>query len=144
MENTKTQTHTINVELKNTKYQYYAMRVETPQEYKKAKKLLLDVRLSSNGLCLVPMISPLGLIVESLLKAQGVTVIRLLHDFEKHPGDKWPPGFLIRNLIKRSDFLIALSNEVARKIKSKNPKINPTLNIIKLYPKYSVIIKKCR
>jgi glycosyltransferase involved in cell wall biosynthesis len=87
------------------------------------KKLLLDVRLSSNGLCLVPMISPLGLIVESLLKVQGVTVIRLLHDFEKHPGDKWPPRFLIRNLIKSSDFLIALSNEVAHKIKSKNPKI---------------------
>ena len=28
--------------MENTKYQYYTMRVETKQEYKKAKKLLLD------------------------------------------------------------------------------------------------------
>ena len=28
--------------MENTKYQYYTMRVETKEEYKKAKKLLLD------------------------------------------------------------------------------------------------------
>ena len=60
------------------------------------KKLLSDVGLSANGFCLVPMISPLGLIIESLLKFRGITVIRLLHDFERHPGDKWPPNFLIQ------------------------------------------------
>jgi glycosyltransferase involved in cell wall biosynthesis len=88
------------------------------------KKLLSDVHLSASGFCVVPMISPLGLIIEGLLRIQGVTVIRLLHDFEKHPGDKWPPSFLIRNLIKRSKFLITLSNEVADKTKSINPEIN--------------------
>lgn len=87
------------------------------------KKLLLDTRLSPAGVCLVPMISPLGLIVERLLKAQGVTVIRLLHDFEKHPGDNWPPNLLIRRIIKKSEFLITLSAGVASKVKEVNPKI---------------------
>lgn len=93
------------------------------------KKLLSDFRLSASGFCVVPMISPLGLIIESMLKVQGVTVIRLLHDFEKHPGDKWPPNFLIRSLIKRSRFLITLSNDVADKTKSINPELN-----VSVYP----------
>jgi glycosyltransferase involved in cell wall biosynthesis len=93
------------------------------------KKLLADMRLSSSSFCLVPMVSPLGLIIESLLKIQGVKVIRLLHDFEKHPGDNWPPSFLIRYLIKDSNFLIALSSDVANKIKRINPKID-----VSVYP----------
>jgi glycosyltransferase involved in cell wall biosynthesis len=93
------------------------------------KKLLSDMNFTPNGICLVPMISPLGLIVECLLKVQGITVIRLLHDFERHPGDNWPPNFLIRIIIKRSKFLIALSSEVASKIKNLNPKI-----ILSIYP----------
>jgi glycosyltransferase involved in cell wall biosynthesis len=93
------------------------------------KKLLSDLRLTEKGFCLVPMISPLGFLIEGLLKAQGVTVIRLLHDFEKHPGDNWPPSFLIQHIIKSSNFLIALSSDVARKIKSINPKIG-----ISIYP----------
>jgi glycosyltransferase involved in cell wall biosynthesis len=87
------------------------------------KKLLVDVGLSANGFCLVPMMSPLGLILESLLKFRGIKVIRLLHDFEKHPGDKWPPNFLIRHILKSSKFVIALSDDVANKIKTINSKI---------------------
>jgi glycosyltransferase involved in cell wall biosynthesis len=87
------------------------------------KKLLSDMRLSVGGTCLVPMISPAGLIIERLIKTQGVNVIRLLHDFEKHPGDKWPPSYLTRRIIKRSDFMIALSDEVATKIRNLNPRI---------------------
>lgn len=93
------------------------------------KKLLSEVGVSTNGFCLVPMISPLGLIIEILLKFQGVKVIRLLHDFERHPGDKWPPNFLIQRIIKSSSFLIVLSNEVAKKVRGINPKIR-----ISLYP----------
>lgn len=93
------------------------------------KKLLSDMNFTPNGICLVPMISPLGLVIEGLLKVQGITVIRLLHDFEKHPGDRWPPNFLIRSIVKRSNFLIALSNEVASKIKNLNPKIR-----LSIYP----------
>lgn len=93
------------------------------------KKLLADTNLGANGFCLIPMISPLGLIVEGLLKNQGVKVIRLLHDFEKHPGDKWPPDFLIRYIVKQSKFLIALSNDVGNKIRILNPKIK-----VSIYP----------
>jgi glycosyltransferase involved in cell wall biosynthesis len=87
------------------------------------RKLISDMHLAPNATCLVPMISPLGLIIESLLKVQGVIIVRLLHDFEKHPGDKWPPNFVIRYIVRHSNFLIALSSEVASKIKNLNPKI---------------------
>lgn len=87
------------------------------------KKLLTEMQLSSESFCLVPMISPLGYLIEAILRRQGVTVIRLLHDFEKHPGDKWPPSFLIRQIVKRSNFLIVLSNGVASRVKEINPQI---------------------
>jgi len=93
------------------------------------KNLLDDMRLPASGICLVPMISPLGLVIESILKHQGVTVIRLLHDFERHPGDKWPPKALIRRLVKKSNFLIVLSSEVARRVRNLNPNIR-----VSVYP----------
>jgi glycosyltransferase involved in cell wall biosynthesis len=92
-------------------------------------RLLAVTGLGKRSFCLVPMISPLGLIVEAILKFQGVEVVRLLHDFEKHPGDKWPPKFITTNIVKRSDSLIALSNEVAKKIRILNPKIH-----VSIYP----------
>jgi glycosyltransferase involved in cell wall biosynthesis len=93
------------------------------------KKLLKDLQISSGGFCVVPMISPLGLVVEFLLRSQGVIIIRLLHDYEKHPGDVWPPSFLTRYLINHSNFLIALSNDVAVKIKVLNPNVK-----VEVYP----------
>ena len=87
------------------------------------KKLLTDTRIEPSGFCVIPMISPLGLLIECLLKIQGVNIIRLLHDFEKHPGEKWPPNILIRYIVKRSNFLIALSNDVAVKIRNFNQNI---------------------
>jgi glycosyltransferase involved in cell wall biosynthesis len=93
------------------------------------KQLLSRIQLTANSICLVPMISPLGLIVEGILKKQGITVIRLLHDLKRHPGDTWPPNILIRYLVENSKFLIALSSEVANKIKSLNPNIK-----VSVYP----------
>lgn len=92
-------------------------------------KLLGALHISSNGFCLVPMISPLGLVIEGMLKARGIKVIRLLHDYEKHPGDSWPPNFLTRRIVKKSSFLIALSEDVASKIRKQNPQI-----IVSIYP----------
>jgi glycosyltransferase involved in cell wall biosynthesis len=100
------------------------------------KKLRIKTRLPINGFCLIPMISPLGMVVESILRTQGITVIRLLHDFETHPGDNWPPNTLNRHIIKHSKFLIALSNDVAGKIMKLNPKVqvsvypHPSFNFI--------------
>jgi hypothetical protein len=37
--------------MENTKYKYHTMRVETKQEYKEAKKLLLDGWVALNILC---------------------------------------------------------------------------------------------
>jgi glycosyltransferase involved in cell wall biosynthesis len=93
------------------------------------KQLLTSAQLTANSICLVPMISPLGLIVEGILKNQGITVIRLIHDFKRHPGDNWPPNILVWYIVKNSKFLIALSNEVANRIRSLNPKIK-----VSVYP----------
>lgn len=93
------------------------------------KKLRVKARLPINGFCLIPMISPLGMVVEGILMTQGITVIRLLHDFETHPGDIWPPNTLNRHIIKHSKFLIALSNDVAGKIVKLNPKVQ-----VSVYP----------
>ena len=93
------------------------------------KQLLTRTQLTANSICLVPMISPLGLIVEGILKNQGITVIRLIHDIKRHPGDNWPPNILVWYIIKNSKFLIALSNEVADRIRSLNPEIN-----VSVYP----------
>lgn len=93
------------------------------------KKLLTEVRLTSKGFCLIPMISPLGMVVEKILEMQGVTIIRLLHDFERHPGDNWPPNILNRHIVKKSKFLIALSNDVADKIAKLNPRMR-----VSVYP----------
>jgi len=87
------------------------------------KKLLSEMQLSSDSFCLIPMISPLGLFIETILSRQGVRIIRLLHDFEKHPGDNWPPSILIRHIVKRSNFLIVLSYGIADRIKAMNPEI---------------------
>ena len=91
------------------------------------KRLLADLRIKPTDHCLVPMMSPLGLLIEGILKLQGVKVIRLIHDFEKHPGDKWPPTFLIKSIIKRSDFIITLSHEIALKISSLNSNIRTSV-----------------
>jgi glycosyltransferase involved in cell wall biosynthesis len=93
------------------------------------KKLLTDMRLTNTGTCIVPMISPLGLMVECILKGQGVTVIHLLHDFKKHPGEVWPPNVLIRRIVRQSEFLIVLSSDVAEKVKNLNPKV-----LLSMYP----------
>jgi glycosyltransferase involved in cell wall biosynthesis len=119
-------------------------------------KLLEAMHISQNSICLVPMISPLGLIIESILKVKGITVIRLLHDYEKHPGDRWPPNFLIKNIVKRSNILIALSEDVANKIRELNPQIkvatyphpsfefSKSLVSVKISPRYILFVGRIR
>ena len=91
------------------------------------KKLLKKLNLQPGGACLIPMISPLGLVVEVILKKNRVNVIRLIHDFKKHPGDLFPPNWLTRKVIRKSDFLITLSEAVDVKIKEKFPKIRTSI-----------------
>jgi len=93
----------------------------------KPKLLLKRLKLQPGDACLIPMISPLGLVVEMILKKNRVNVIRLIHDFKKHPGDYFPPNWLTRQVIRKSDFLITLSEAVDVKIKEKFSKIRTSV-----------------
>ena len=93
------------------------------------KRLLAEPGISRGDYCLVPMLSPLGSLIEWQLSRQGVNIVRLLHDFRRHPGDFWPLTFHLRRIIKKSVFLIALSRNVANQTKIINPKIE-----VSIYP----------
>lgn len=90
-------------------------------------KLLKKLNLQPGDACLIPMISPLGLIVEVILKKNRVNVIRIIHDFKKHPGEFFPPNWLTRKILKKSSFLITLSEAVDKKIREKFSKIRTSI-----------------
>ena len=87
------------------------------------EKLLNALGIKRGEVCLIPMISPIGLIIETVLERQGVYVVRFLHDAQRHPGDIWPTSRRINKIVAESNFLIALSNNVAKQILILNPKI---------------------
>jgi glycosyltransferase involved in cell wall biosynthesis len=87
------------------------------------KRLLNRLGLKSGDLCLVPMISPLGMGIERILKKNGVKVVRFLHDANRHPGDFWPRKITINRIIAKEKFLLVLSETVARDVHSLNPGI---------------------
>ena len=88
------------------------------------QKLLCRLRIKSGEVCLIPMISPVGLVIERILKRQGIHVLRFLHDAHRHPGDRWPTNRIIRRIISDSTFLITLSINVANQILMLNSKID--------------------
>jgi glycosyltransferase involved in cell wall biosynthesis len=87
------------------------------------QKLLNSLGIKRGEVCLIPMISPIGLVIEAILNRQGVYVLRFLHDAQRHPGDLWPTRRTINKIITNSSFLVALSNNVAKQILVLNPKI---------------------
>ncbi len=87
------------------------------------QKLLNTLGIRRGEVCLIPMISPIGLVIEAILERQGVYIVRFLHDAQRHPGDIWPTSKGIKKIVANSDFLIALSNNVAKQILILNPKI---------------------
>ncbi len=87
------------------------------------QKLLITLGIKRGEVCLIPMISPIGLVIERILERQGVYVVRFLHDAQRHPGDIWPTSKRINKIVANSNFLIALSKNVAKQILILNPKI---------------------
>jgi len=50
-------------------------------------RLLQLMKQQTGEVCLVPMISPLGFLIEKILVKNGIKVIRMIHDVERHKGD---------------------------------------------------------
>jgi len=78
------------------------------------ERLLTCLGLNENSIVLVPMISPLGLIVEHTLEKCGVRFIRFIHDAQPHPGELWPRKRTLNRIIKGSSYVVALSRSVAQ------------------------------
>lgn len=90
--------------------------------------LMTELRIKSGDLCLIPMISPIGLWLEKALFNRGVVIYRVLHDAQRHPGDYWPLNHTLKRIIERSEALITLSGSVSKQVQS----INPQVRIIEL------------
>jgi len=83
--------------------------------------LLRITKLRKGDICIVPMISPLGLHIERILERKGIILIRFFHDATRHPGDKWPTNRTIKKIVKSSLVLITLSKNVAIELKRFSP-----------------------
>lgn len=93
-----------------------------------AKKINKLFKVGSGDICLIVMSSPRDYLITWRLRRSGVKIIRIIHDFNRHPGDIWPRDHQIRKLILRSDYVITLSQHIQRKISSAFPSI-PTVSV---------------
>ena len=73
---------------------------------------------SSTKWILIPMMSPLDFPLSRILQLLGFKIMRVIHDFSPHPGDKWPTKKSILRTAKFADHVICLSDYVADNFKS--------------------------
>lgn len=59
-----------------------------------------------------------NLLARNLLKS-GITVLRSIHDYKRHPGDKWPTRLSVIRQIRYSSGIVTHSSYVAQKISSR-------------------------
>lgn len=77
----------------------------------------------------IVMSSPWDLFLGKKLEKSGVQVVRIIHDANPHPGEKFPPNFWIGLLTKDCSRIVTLSNYVARQL-STNHKVDSTKIIV--------------
>ena len=95
--------------------------------YLRPRVLLRRLEITPGGVCVVPMMSPLGILVEKILAKKEIRILRLIHDAGRHPGDRWPSTRLIKKIIRKSDFVICLSETVEKKIIEINPAVRTSV-----------------
>jgi glycosyltransferase involved in cell wall biosynthesis len=86
--------------------------------------LRLKKRLNFNDItnCLFIMPHAWDFFFTRMLRKHRITIIRCIHDFTPHPGERFPPAFYIRHLVDRSDQVLVFSRYVESKIKHRNIK----------------------
>lgn len=62
---------------------------------------------------------PLDNSIARILLKSGITVLRSIHDYKRHPGDRWPTRLSLIRQIRYSSEIVTHSNYVAQKISSK-------------------------
>jgi glycosyltransferase involved in cell wall biosynthesis len=79
------------------------------------------------------MSSPWDLFLGMKLEQSGVQVVRIIHDANPHPGEKFPPNFWISLLTKDCSRIVTLSNYIARQLTT-NHKVDPTKIMVCSFP----------
>lgn len=80
------------------------------------RSLIKSAKYSDLKFVFIVMSSPWDFLLGRALKKHGVTVVRIIHDATRHPGDVFPPNMVIRHLIKDCSYLITLSGFVANRL----------------------------
>jgi glycosyltransferase involved in cell wall biosynthesis len=94
-------------------------------------KQVLDFAKDKNiELMLFTMVSPYDYFLIKGLKAAGIKVAFVFHDFRRHPGDLWPSTRLLKKILKNIDVPIFLSNYVRRQ--AGQPNRSQVINFPKL------------
>lgn len=79
------------------------------------------------------MSSPWDLFLGMRLEKSGVKVVRIIHDANPHPGEKFPPKIWINLLTKDCSRIVTLSNYVARELTT-NHKVDSTKIMVCSFP----------
>jgi glycosyltransferase involved in cell wall biosynthesis len=105
--------------------------------FRNRSRLLENVTQRNTELVIFPMSSPSDVGLGRKLRKKGIRTARLIHDFTRHPGDLYPPNFLINYLIHDADSIVCLSNYVANQILSYDQQIRL---VITSHPYYMPLI----
>lgn len=83
------------------------------------KRLFQELLSKKISTIFLPMASPFDLKLILKSRKYGISVVFILHDSKRHPGDLWPLNLHIDQMISTADKLICLSNTVRDEILKK-------------------------
>lgn len=79
------------------------------------------------------MSSPWDLFLGRRVEKSGVRAVRIIHDANPHPGEKFPPNFWIRMLTRDCSRIVTLSKYVARQLAASHD-VDPTKIVVCSFP----------
>ena len=79
------------------------------------------------------MSSPWDLFLGVRLEKSGVQVVRIIHDANPHPGERFPPNIWINLLAKDCSRIVTLSNYVARQLTTRHG-VDPSKIMVCSFP----------
>jgi hypothetical protein len=89
---------------------------------KAQKQIFNKIKRDNIRTIIIPMAHPWDLSFQELLQAEGVKIIRIIHDAKRHPGDIWPRTRDIERMCD-ADFVVTLSQFVASILKVQKRKL---------------------
>jgi glycosyltransferase involved in cell wall biosynthesis len=89
------------------------------QGWLRAKRELISLMdFDGPRVAIIVMTSPWDLFLGKRLMKNGIEVIRIIHDGQRHPGDFFPPNFWLKFLTVDCSSIVVLSDFVSKKIQS--------------------------